>query len=90
MALLDDVKAHLRVDGNESDELLKRLIASATSECMAYMEIDEGDYRLEKPDVITGIVLAVQADYDGDPAKRSAYIAAARSLWDLHAPYAGV
>lgn len=90
MDLLAHVKAHLRIDGDESDELLKRLIASATSECRAYMEIDEGDYRLDKPDVITGIVLAVQADFDGDPAKRRAYIAAARSLWDLHAPHAGV
>lgn len=37
------------------------------------------------PDVINGIILMVQADYDGDPLMRDRLKAAAESLW---MPYA--
>lgn len=81
MALLDDVKAHLRITDNASDALLNRLIASATKEYLnftgraatATVDVEE--------DAITGLILAVQADYDGDPVQRRAYLAAAHALW---------
>lgn len=33
------------------------------------------------PDVATGIILMIQADYEGDPAQRQAYRDAAEGLW---------
>ena len=38
MALLDDVKASLRVTHDEDDALLTRLIGSAVRECLAFLD----------------------------------------------------
>ena len=38
----------------------------------------------EIPELVNGIVILVQADYEGDPARRGDYVAVARQLW---APY---
>lgn len=84
MALLDDVKLALRVTGSADDDLLQRLIASATREYLAYTigEIPEDMTSVDVPeDAINGIVLMVKADYDADPLKRNDYRQAAMSLW---------
>lgn len=90
MALLDDVKAHLRILDGDSDVLLQRLVSSAEAECLRYTGLTAGDPALTLPDVVTGIVLAVQADYDGDPQIRSRYMAAAHALWNPHCLSLGV
>ena len=33
------------------------------------------------PDIVNGIILMIQADYEGDPLERQQYRAAAESLW---------
>ena len=81
MALLDDVKLHLRISGTDSDALLTRLINSAVREFINFTGIAAVSVVTTEEDAVNGIILAVQADYDGDPAKRSVYIDAARALW---------
>ena len=87
MTTLSDCKAFLRVTHDEDDALLTRLIGSATREALAWMDDD----RLPdvpgpavamdiSEDVLQGIFLLVQADYDGNPEKRDAYRKAATSL----------
>ena len=81
MALLDDVKLHLRISGTDSDALLTRLINSAVREFINFTGITASSVVTTEEDAVNGIILAVQADYDGDPAKRGVYMAAAHALW---------
>ena len=81
MALLDDVKLHLRVSGTDSDALITRLINSAVREFVSFTGIPAESVLTAEEDAVNGIILAVQADYDGDPAKRAVYMAAAHALW---------
>lgn len=81
MALLDLVKAHLRIDGDEHDTLLQHLIASSTAECRRFTGLKADAAELSEPDIQTGILLAVQADFDGNPAQRAVYLRAAQALW---------
>ena len=81
MALLDDVQLHLRVSGTDSDALLTRLINSAVREFINFTGITAVSVITTEEDAVNGIILAVQADYDGDPAKRGVYMAAAHALW---------
>ena len=81
MALLDDVKLHLRISGTDSDALLTRLINSAVREFINFTGITADGVLTAEEDAVNGIILAVQADYDGDPAKRGVYMAAAHALW---------
>ena len=86
MSFLSDVKNALRVTQDDDDALLKRLIDSACAECVAYLNLDNTqdpqDLVFEQPaSVFNGVVLMVQADYDGDPEKRDAYRQAALNLW---------
>ena len=81
MALLDDVKLHLRISGTDSDALLTRLINSAVREFINFTGIAAVSVVTTEEDAVNGIILAVQADYDGDLAKRGVYMAAAHALW---------
>ena len=81
MALLDDVKLHLSITGTHSDALLTRLINSAVREFINFTGITAASVVTTEEDAVNGIILAVQADYDGDPAKRGVYMAAAHALW---------
>ena len=81
MALIDDVKLHLRISGTDSDALLTRLINSAVREFINFTGIAAVSVVTTEEDAVNGIILAVQADYDGDPAKRGVYMAAAHALW---------
>lgn len=94
---LDDVKKALRVTHDDDDDLLIRLIGSATREAYAYIdptilppvpiESSSEDSEIDVPeDVFNGIVLLVRADYEGDPTKRLDYKAAAENLF---IPYRG-
>lgn len=88
---LADVKRALRVLHDDDDDLLERLISSATREYFKF--IDDDDVTLPETeessepaafvpeDAFNGIVLMVQADYDGDPLKRSALRDCAEALW---------
>lgn len=88
MSYLDDVKKTLRVIHNDDDDLLNRLIDSATREFLKFInsaippDLDSlevlGDI---SADAYQGIILVVQADYDGDPDKRDIYRRAAEGLW---------
>ena len=87
MTTLSDCKAFLRVTHDDDDALLTRLLGSATREALAWMDDDrlpdvpgpavEMDILV---DVLQGIFLLVQADYDGNPEKRDAYRKAATAL----------
>lgn len=94
MTALTDVKESLRITHDADDKLLLRLISSATREYFAFVNPAElpGDPAVVVPnppdgtafvpeDAFNGIVLIVQADYDGDPEKRATYRKAAESLW---------
>jgi len=87
MTTLSDCKAFLRVTHDDDDALLTRLIGSATREALAWMDDDRlpdvpgPAVEMDIPeDVLQGIFLLVQADYDGDPAKRESYRKAATAL----------
>lgn len=87
MTTLADCKAFLRVTHDDDDVLLVRLLGSATREALAWMDTDTlptvpGEpATLDVPeDVVQGIFLLVQADYDGNPDKREVYRKAATSL----------
>lgn len=77
---LEEVKDALRVSGNQDDDLLERLLASAVSECLRFTGLEELDSRSEE-DLWQGIVVMIHADYDGDPKVRNEYRRAAESLW---------
>ena len=90
MAILDDVKKSLRVTHTEDDALITRLINSASNECAQYVYGKIPSYSgsgavadpKEVPELLQGIILMVQADYDGDPLQRSEYLRQAKTLWD--------
>lgn len=90
MTTLADVKASLRIGHNDDDTLLTTLIASASQECAQYVYGQIPDYTaagaVADPQTVPmlkqGIILMVQADYEGDPAKRNEYLATAKSLWN--------
>ena len=86
--MLDLVKAHLRIDGTEQDGYLNHLIASARAECRRHTGLDT--LPDDAPDLTTGLILAVQADFDGDPERRETYLAAARALWTPFCKHFGV
>ena len=86
MALLDDVKASLRVTHDEDDAEITRLIGSAAREVLRVL--DSADYPVPAPadasadvtvpeEVVQAIVILVKADYDADPKDRTAYRKAA-------------
>lgn len=86
MSLLTDVKDALRVTHDADDKFLKRLIDSACYECLGFLNIaDNGDAQSAvmelPPNVFNGVVLMVQADYDGDPEKRETCRNSAFNLW---------
>ncbi|MFU2486899.1 head-tail connector protein [Thauera sp. WH-1] len=87
MTTLADLKAFLRLTHDEDDALLTRLLGSATREALAWMDDDRlpdvpgPAVEMDIPeDVLQGIFLLVQADYDGDPVKRESYRKAATAL----------
>lgn len=104
MAALDDVKKALRVTHSLDDDLLTRLISSATREYFAFADPDQlpVDPEIESSsdspdgeafvpeDAFNGIVLMVQADYDGDPLQREALRKAAEALWQPYRRHMGV
>lgn len=86
MALLDDVKASLRVMHAEDDAEITRLIGSAVREVLRVL--DSADYPVPAPggaaadvtvpeEVVQAVVILVKADYDADPKDRAAYRKAA-------------
>ena len=87
MALIDDVKASLRVTHAEDDAEITRLIGSAVREWLAFMDngtlpaVPGAAVDVDIPeDVFQAVVLMVSADYDASPEKRTAYRAAAEQL----------
>ena len=87
MTTLSDCKAFLRVTHDDDDALLTRLLGSATREALAYLDdgrlpdVPGPAVEMDIPeDVLQGIFLLVQADYDGNPEKRDAYRKAATAL----------
>ncbi len=87
MTTLSDCKAFLRVTHDDDDALLTRLIGSAVREALAYLDDDRlpdvpgPAVEMDIPeDVLQGIFLLVQADYDGNPEKRESYRKAAIAL----------
>ncbi|WOP15927.1 head-tail connector protein [Ottowia sp. SB7-C50] len=87
MPILEQAKQHLRIDGTDSDALIQRLIDSAVLEYLQFADLPipaAGETVMVSEDVATGIILMVQADFDGDPVKRSQHLEAARQLWNPH------
>lgn len=90
MNLLEAVKNHLRIDGEEADAELQRLIESAKAECRRYTGIEADAPEFDAADVVNGLILAVEADYDADPSRREVYMTAARALWQPVSRHFGV
>lgn len=79
MITLEELKMALRVSNNDEDAEIQRKLDAAIAECARYLNMT----LLPTPqDVVTGIVLMVQADYEGDPLRRDEYRANAQSLWN--------
>lgn len=88
MSILADVKKALRHTHNQDDDLLYRQIQSAAYECVSFLNLtlesdqDATDALVElPPSVINGVILMVQADYEGDPLDREKLRRAAEALW---------
>lgn len=79
MISLDELKKALRVSNSLEDDELQRRLDSAVAECTRYLNAKECP---ESADVINGIVLVVQADFEGDPLERQTFRAAAMELWN--------
>ena len=86
MALIDDVKASLRVTHAEDDAEITRLIGSAVREVLRVL--DSAEYPVPAPgdpaadvtvpeEVVQAVVILTKADYDADPKDRAAYRKAA-------------
>ena len=87
MTALADVKKYLRLEHDSDDELLTRLIGSATRECLAFLDngtlpaVPGAAADVDIPeDVFQAVALMVAADYDASPERRTAYRAAAEQL----------
>jgi hypothetical protein len=89
---LADVKKYLRVFHDADDDLLSRLIESATRECLVFIDRDDlpsmalgaessDDIAYITQDIFQGIAIMVMADYEGGPEKRQKFKEAAESLW---------
>jgi len=91
-AVLDEVKRQLRIDDERSDAQLKRLIASAHAEYLNFTGLCKKRAGLSRlpADALNGIILMVQADYDGDPATRDRSLQCARALWQPYRVDMGV
>jgi len=94
---LAEVKLALRITHSDDDDLLQRLLQSATRECLRFLnstELPVDDSTADTvdilPDIFNGIVLMVQADYEGDPTKRDIYRRSAESLWTPYRSEMGV
>lgn len=86
---LDEVKKNLRVGHDDLDDTIQRMIDSAEAECLNF--IDQVELPSEIPfDMKTGIILMIQADFYGDPAKRLDHRRAAESLWMPYREQLGV
>ena len=90
MLTLDEVKHHLRIDDDDADPELSRLIDVAQAECMRYTGLTADSEVLDLPDVKNGMMLMIQADYDGDPLKRNQARECAVALWSGHCVQFGV
>lgn len=77
---LEEVKDALRVSGNQDDDLLERLLASAVSECLRFTGLEELDSNSEE-DLWQGVMVIIQGDYDADARDRNRYRRAAEVLW---------
>ena len=86
MALLDDVKASLRVTHAEDDTEITRLMGAAVRGVLR--GLDSADYPVPAPgdaaadvtvpeEVVQAVVILVKADYDADAKDRAAYRKAA-------------
>ena len=84
MAVLDDVKKYLRVIGSADDDLIARLIQSAAMEFANFtnttVDSDTIDVELEQ-DAYTGVMIMVQAFYEGQSDKVAAMRKSAETLW---------
>lgn len=81
--VLEKVKSSLRVTHSADDDLLNRLVESATLEYCRFTNTttaDVANVEVEQ-DALNGIILMVQADYDGDAMQRDKFRAAAEALW---------
>jgi len=94
MPILDDIIHHLRLEDTPAhDARLQRLADSAMREYFQYTTGEAPEVVNEAiipADAVNGIVLMVQADFDGDPEKRPAYRRAAQALWDPYRVDMGV
>ena len=77
---LEEVKAALRVTGTTDDDLLTRLLASATDECLRFTGLEALDSNTGD-DLWQGVVVMIHADYDADAKDRNLYRRAAETLW---------
>lgn len=87
---LETLKLHLRVDDGELDDELTRLSAAALAECLAFTGLPEDSPELARQDVQNGMVLLVQADFDGTADSRQAALKAAHGLWSPYCRHFGV
>jgi two-component SAPR family response regulator len=97
MSLLNDVKNALRQTHNDDDDLLFRQIQSACYECVSFLNVNvESDQDVTNivlslpPSVANGVILMVQADYEGNPIDRDKLRRAAEGLWQPHRALLGV
>ena len=81
MISLDELKLALRVSNDDEDAEIQRKLDAAIAECARYLN---GTLLPTPQDVVTGIVLIVQADYEADPLLRKEYRATAQSLWNQY------
>lgn len=77
------LKLALRVTNYDEDAEISRKLDSATAECRNFINspIPALPDNTAPPDLVNGIVLLVQADYELDPMKRETIRTTAERLW---------
>lgn len=89
---LADLKLALRVTNYDEDSDIARKRASAVTECARFINRDlpltaDG---IVPPDLVNGVVLMVQADYELDPLQRATMRMSAERLWGPYRSRIGI
>lgn len=79
MPTLNQAKAYLRIDGSADDALLTDLLAAADAAWRSYTGVAAG--ALPDMDAQTGMMVYVQARYEGTPEQQAIFETACHLRW---------
>ena len=89
---LDSLKLALRITNHDEDGEISRKRASAVAECARFLNSDLpiNESGIVPADLVNGVVLMVQADYELDPLQRVTMRMTAQRLWGPYRSKVGI